>query len=61
MFKMRKLRGRGLVAVRWIPTDDLWTKILDGQPFKKFRRLVLCLYANNVVERACTLRAKGQK
>ena len=47
MFKMRELRGRGLVAVRWIPTDDntadRWTKILDRQPFEKFRRLVLNL------------------
>ena len=49
MFKMRELRGAGVVTlvvtVRHIPGDtnpaDLLTKILSRQPFEKHRKLVL--------------------
>ena len=47
MFKMRELRGAGLVTVEHIPTDvnpaDLFTKILSRQVFEKHRRTVLNL------------------
>ena len=39
LFKMRELRGNGLVTVSHIPAEsnpaDLFTKVLDGQPFEK--------------------------
>ena len=45
MFKMRELRGAGVVTVRHIPGDtnpaDLFTKILSRQPFEKHRKYVL--------------------
>ena len=44
MFKMRELRGAGLVTVEHIPTEinpaDLFTKILSRQVFEKHRRTV---------------------
>ena len=63
MFKMRELRGAGIVNVRWVPTDDnfadLFTKILGRQPFEKHRRTVLNLDANEAVEKARAARSKG--
>ena len=45
LFKMRELRGAGVVVVRHIPGDsnpaDLFTKILTRQPFEKHRKVVL--------------------
>ena len=47
MFKMRELRGAGVVTVEHIPTADnpadLFTKILSRQVFEKHRRTVLNL------------------
>ena len=47
LYKMRELRGAGLVTVKYIPTDentaDLFTKVLKRQPFEKHRKVVLNL------------------
>ena len=47
MFKMRELRGAGVVNVRHVPTEsnpaDLFTKILSRQLFEKHRATVLNL------------------
>ena len=47
LFKMRELRGAGVVTVKYVPTDentaDLFTKILGRQPFEKHRKVVLNL------------------
>ena len=49
LFKMRELRGAGVVSVELIPTEsnpaDLFTKILSRQTFEKHRRTVLNLSA----------------
>ena len=49
LFKMREMRGAGLVTVRYVPTDentaDIFTKVLKRQPFEKHRRTVLNLMA----------------
>ena len=56
LFKMRELRGAGVVRVRHIPGDsnpaDLFTKILTRQPFEKHRKFVLNLPGNSGVEQA---------
>ena len=63
MFKMRELRGAGVVNVWWVPTDDnfadLFTKIIGRQPFEKHRRTMLNLDANEAVEKARAARSKG--
>ena len=45
MFKMRELRGAGVVQVNYVPTAenpaDLFTKILGRQVFEKHRGTVL--------------------
>ena len=45
LYKMRELRGAGLVDVKYVPTDentaDIFTKILDRQPFEKHCRTLL--------------------
>ena len=47
MFKMRELRGAGIVTVAHVGTEhnpaDLFTKILSRQPFEKHRKTVLNL------------------
>ena len=54
LFKMRELRGAGVVRVRHIPGEsnpaDLFTKILTRQPFEKHRKVVLNLPGNSGVE-----------
>ena len=56
MFKMRELRGAGVVTVRWVPTDDntadIFTKILHRQPFEKHRSALMNLPAGVAVEEA---------
>ena len=56
LYKMREMRGAGVVSVKWVPTDDntadLYTKILSRQPFEKHRRTVLNLAAAAGVETA---------
>ena len=45
LFKMRELRGNGLVMVSHIPTEskpeDLFTKVLGKKPFEKHRKFVM--------------------
>ena len=45
MFKMRELRGAGIVTVTHVPTEinpaDIFTKILSRQVFEKHRATVL--------------------
>ena len=45
LFKMRELRGKEVVTVKYVPTDDnpadLFTKVLSRQPFEKHRRKVM--------------------
>ena len=47
LYKMRELRGAGIVTVKYVPTDDntadLFTKVLTRQPFDKHRRRVMNL------------------
>ena len=49
LFKMRELRGAGVVDVAHVPTEhnpaDLYTKILGAQPFARHRAHVLGLPA----------------
>ena len=56
MFKMRELRGAGVVAVRHIPGEsnpaDILTKVLGRQPFEKHRKFMLNLAADHGVEQA---------
>ena len=56
MFKMRELRGAGVVIVRWVPTDDntadLFTKLLSRQPFERHRRTIFNSAAGSVVDDA---------
>ena len=44
---MRELRGKAIVKVGYIPTDentaDIFTKVLDRQPFEKHRRTAMNL------------------
>ena len=54
LFKMRELRGAGVVRVRHIPGEsnpaDLFTKIRTRQPFEKHRKYVMNLPGNSGVE-----------
>ena len=47
LYKMRELRGAGIMTVKYVPTDDntadLFTKVLTRQPFEKHRRRVMNL------------------
>ena len=56
LFKMRELRGAGLVVVNHIPgvtnPADLFTKILSKQEFEKHRKVVLNLPGDTGVEHA---------
>ena len=50
LYKMRELRGAGLVTVKYLETAentaDLFTKVLQRQPFEKHRKVVLNLPGN---------------
>ena len=60
LFKMRELRGAGVVTVRHVPGDtncaDIFTKILTRQPFEKHRKTVLNTAADHGME---AVRAAG--
>ena len=49
LFKMRELRGAGIVVVKKVPTEynpaDLFTKVLGRHDFEKHRRRVMNLDA----------------
>ena len=55
MFKMRELRGAGIVLLNHVPTElnpaDLFTKVLGRQEFEKHRRAILNLPASESVMR----------
>ena len=61
MFKMRELRGAGVVKVNHMPGEanpaDLFTKILGRQVFEKHRKVVLNLPAGSGLD---TTRAFGR-
>ena len=56
LFKLREIRGAGLVTVKYLGTEentaDIFTKILDRQPFEKHRKTVLNAAANDGVPSA---------
>ena len=60
MYKMRELRGEGMVTVTHVPTDlnsaDLFTKILSRQVFEKHRKKVLNLPGDTCSESARKMR-----
>ena len=53
---MRELRGKAIVKVGYIPTDentaDIFTKVLDRQPFEKHRRTAMNLPGGSGLEKA---------
>ena len=63
LFKLREMRGAGLVTVKYLGTEentaDLFTKILDRQPFEKHRKTVLNAAANDGVPGARDKKAMG--
>ena len=56
LFKLREMRGAGIVKVQYIPTDentaDIFTKVLDRQPFEKHRRTAMNLPGGSGLEKA---------
>ena len=54
LFKMRELRGAGVVTVAHVGTEfnpaDIFTKILTRQPFEKHRKTILNLSCDTGVE-----------
>ena len=62
LFKMRELRGAGFVNVKHVGTEfnpaDLFTKVLNRQPFERHRRSVLNLAASEAIESLRAARAK---
>ena len=62
LFKMRELRGAGVVEVAHVPTEhnpaDLYTKILGSQPFARHRATVLGLAAGQGAK--ASRRASGE-
>ena len=56
MFKMRELRGAGVINLRKVPGEvnpaDLFTKILSRQPFERHRKVVLNLPGDTGMEHA---------
>ena len=61
--KMAEMRGAGLVTVKYLGTEentaDLFTKILDRQPFEKHRKTVLNAAANDGIPSARDKKAMG--
>ena len=64
-FKMRELRGAGVVTVRHIPTDnnpaDLFTKVLKRAPVEAHRQTVLTLPGDTGKEHGDRTRAIARK
>ena len=64
LFKMRELRGAGVVTVRHIPGDtnpaDMFTKILPRPTFEKHRKTVLNLAGDTGVEHARRVRVAAR-
>ena len=62
LFKMRELRGAGVVVVKHVGTEinpaDLFTKVLGRVPFERHRRTVLNIAAHNTIESMRAARAK---
>ena len=65
MFKMREMRGAGLVTVMKIDTSDnpadIFTKVLTRQPFEKFRSFVLNLPGDTELRYMRKVRMHAQK
>ena len=65
LFKMRELRGAGLVTVSHVPTEfnpaDLFTKILSRQPFEKHRKTVLNLPGDTCTDYARRMKQLAAK
>ena len=65
LFKMRELRGAGVVVVAHVPTElnpaDLFTKVLSRQEFEKHRRIVLNIPAAEGIARQAHDRASEEK
>tara|TARA_B100001142_G_scaffold149846_1_gene150659 strand:- start:119 stop:520 length:402 start_codon:yes stop_codon:yes gene_type:complete len=63
LFKLREMRGAGLVTVKYLGTEentaDIFTKILDRQPFEKHRKTVLNAAANDGIPSARDKKAMG--
>ena len=63
LFKLREMRGAGLVTVKYLGTEeitaDLFTKILDRQALEKHRKTVLNAAANDGVPGARDKKAMG--
>ena len=64
MFKMRELRGAGIVTVAHVGTEfnpaDLFTKILSRQPFEKHRKTVLNLPVDTGAEYGTRVRMSSR-
>ena len=64
MFKMRELRGAGIVTVAHVGTEfnpaDLFTKILSRQPFEKHRKTVLNLPGDTGAEYGTRVRMSSR-
>jgi len=62
LFKMRELRGLGVVTVARAPTAenpaDIFTKVLDKQPFDKHRKFVHNLSGDTGANYACRAKSK---
>ena len=65
LFKMRELRGAGLVAVKHVATEsnpaDLFTKVLSRQTFELHRRTVLNAAGGPTRSRGSTRPASRRK
>ena len=63
LFKLREMRGAGLVTVKYLGTEentaDIFTKILDRHPFEKHRKTVLNAAANDGIPSARDKKAMG--
>ena len=65
VFKMRELRGAGVVTVKHVPTElnpaDLFTKVLGRQVFEKHRKTVLNLPCGEGVDKTRQLQRAASR